>query len=215
MMPISLIASSLSPVMFQRASVARDIREVEGLIRTLLTWLVRLSVPVFVVVAVAANRLAGILLGSSWQTVGVYVGVLAVPAWLTLQTAWLDRMLDRLGRQKLALTIEVVYSTVALTAVTIGLRVSHDGLVGVALFAAITAVYNVVWLLALFVVAEFHVAPLLWLGGEALGIAAITFGTIWLLTSLVPAVAAIAVSTALVILFEMACFKVARANVRI
>ena len=96
LMPISLITASLSPVMFQRASAARDIREVEGLIQTLLIWLVRLSVPAFVLAAVAAQRFAGVVLGLSWQSVGTYVAVLSLPAWLMLHTTWLDRMLDRL-----------------------------------------------------------------------------------------------------------------------
>ena len=212
LMPISLITASLSPVMFQRASAARDIREVEGLIQTLLIWLVRLSVPAFVLAAVAAERFAGVVLGLSWQSVGTYVAVLSLPAWLMLHTTWLDRMLDRLNRQKLALGIEVVYSIVALATVTATLRWSRSGLEGIAAFALITSLYQVAWLLALYHVAGFSMRRLAVLGREALLIGAVSMAIIS--ASRFPAAAAPAIGASFVLLlsYEGLCFRAARAT---
>lgn len=207
LLPINLLSSSLSPVVFQRASAAADVREVEGLIDILLTWLVRLSVPAFMLFVLAAYRLAGAVLGPAWKSVGSYAAVLAVPAWFMLHTTWLDRMLDRLNRQRLALAIETGYTVVALTGVTIALRATKDGLTAVATFAAITTVYNVVWLVMLYRVAKFSMRTLVHRGIEALGLAAACVLLLGLLTILLPATVAFGAGAAAVIGYEVLCFR--------
>jgi hypothetical protein len=121
-------------------------------------------------------------------------------------------MLDRLSRQKLALGIEVTYSIIALTTVSLVLRRSNNGLVGVASFALITSLYNVVWLVALYHVAGFRFATLGTLGREAVIIAGASLGIIWLLVLLLPPLVAFITGCMILISYEVLCLRAARSR---
>jgi O-antigen/teichoic acid export membrane protein len=188
------------------------VREIEGLINGLLKWLVRLSVPAFVFFVFASQRLSGTILGKSWESVGSYVAILAGPAWLMLQTAWLDRMMDRMGRQKLALGIEAVYTTVALIGLGAALHITHDPLISIVVFAVVTVIYQTVWVVAMYRCAGYATSALARFALEATGLAISAIAVLWLVAGFLPPVLAAATGAIAICAYTFLMFKVARAD---
>jgi hypothetical protein len=111
-MPNSLLSSAIRPVFFQRAA-STDFRSLEGLINRALHSLAICVVPFWILFLFHAKTLFALVFGEPWREAGLYASILSVPAIPLLLGNWLDRAFDVLGRQRLAFTLELVFSGIS------------------------------------------------------------------------------------------------------
>jgi O-antigen/teichoic acid export membrane protein len=170
MLPVTLISGSLNTVFFQRVAAAEHPRALGGFVIRILTLMVLFAVPPLVLFVFHAEWIFGQWFGVAWRSAGLYASLLAIPAFTLLLTAWLDRVFDVLGRQRLSFWLELSFTATALTVFGAGLWAFDSVVSAVALFAGTTALYNVLWLGIVFRVAEF---PLRGFGRVGLVLAAV------------------------------------------
>ena len=166
-MPVGLISGSISTVLYQRAASLRQVSDAGPLTYRILSTLVCAAAPGFVFIAWQAPEVIALLLGTEWRDAGTYAALMATPACTYLLSGVLDRMLDVVGHQRTALLIEVGYSIVSVLVFSLGLSYFENAPLAIGLFAAVTACYHVVWILAVYCCCGFPLADLLRLGLQA------------------------------------------------
>jgi O-antigen/teichoic acid export membrane protein len=176
-LPNSFVASALRPVFFAHAA-GHDPRELERPVRELVVLLGLLCGVMWGPAVVFAPTLLRFVFGPGWDAAAPFAIVLSVPAIPLLMGNWADRLLDVLGRQRTALTLELLSSTAVVGGLLGGYAISGNLLIAVAFQSFCLTVYYVIWLMVLFRAAGFAIRPLL--GGLGGVLAA---GTIsWLLS---------------------------------
>jgi O-antigen/teichoic acid export membrane protein len=137
-LPVTLVAAAVSQVFVaETARLARDqpseMRVMFG--RTTRT-LALLALGPFVLIAILAPILAGIVFGEAWRDAGLYVAVLAPMFYLQLVTSPTGGTLDVLERQDLHLVREVLRLVFVGSAAIISVVTHAPPLVAVAIFSA-------------------------------------------------------------------------------
>jgi O-antigen/teichoic acid export membrane protein len=192
-MPNSLLSSAVRPVFFQRAA-STDFKSLEGLINRALHSLAICAVPFWVLFLFHAKTLFALVFGEPWREAGLYASILSVPAIPLLLGNWLDRAFDVLGRQRLAFTLELVFSGVSVAGLTLGIVIFRNTTLGVSLQAGVLMLYYCYWLNALFRAARFDRVELLKLAGIVSSICTVFALFVWLVSVALPSVAAIVVT---------------------
>ena len=100
--------------------------------------------PVFVFLMVNAGPLVDAFFQARWAGTAVYIRLLA-PAFLTLAcTAFLDRLFELYGQQRIALHIDVTYTVAVLAALALA-ALSGSGAVMAGVFTIVFCIYELAW----------------------------------------------------------------------
>lgn len=171
--PATLLAASLSQVFYREAAEHRGTARLQDLTVGLLNATLRATAPTFAFVMVWGDVGFTLLFGPVWETAGQYAMILAVAAWLGIQTAWPERLYESVGRQGVSFAIQIGFDiTTALTVFgTVFAGLPH--ILAVALFAGINSLFHLGYLTGMFWVAGFSFRRLgLALSGAVLVLAA-------------------------------------------
>ncbi len=158
-MPNSLLSSAVRPVFFQHAA-STDFRLLENKITRVLNCLAVAVVPFWILFLFHARDLFAMVFGELWREAGIYAAILSVPAVPLILGNWLDRAFDALGRQRLAFTLELIFSLLSIAALTLGMLLFRNALVAISLQAAVLTFYYSYWLFALFRAAGYRLQGL-------------------------------------------------------
>ena len=167
-LPSSLIASSMNQVFYEKAATEIRRGRLEDFVTRALRVQVALATPILVFIAFESRFVFGKVLGHQWAQGGAYVVCLAFPGFMYFVTSWLDRIFDVCGRQRLSLILGFLGNGGSLAVLAVVLKLTSNSVLAVALFAACEVIYSIVWLVAAFHVANFHVKSLRNLAQDAL-----------------------------------------------
>jgi O-antigen/teichoic acid export membrane protein len=159
--PQGLATSSLNTVIFQRATEEEDISRLAPLVSGILMKMVALGAPAFVYLVWWSGDVLAAVLGEQWRGAGVYVAILCAPALTFLLQAWLDRLLAVVGGQRVGFLVEAVYTLIGLGLFGGSLALFGNAPLALEVFAAITVLYNVIFLVVYFRMCRFPYAELL------------------------------------------------------
>jgi lipopolysaccharide exporter len=181
-LPVTLIASSMNDVFYEKAAAELKHRRLEAFVTRLLRIQVVLAAPWLVLTAFDAKLIFGLVLGPKWIPAASYAAVLASASFLYFLTSWLDRLFDIRGRQKLSLKLELTGNVLSLGALTLALWWRPEKtILAVMIYAAIQVIYSSIWLVFAYHVAEFNIKSLALLLQDAIvsvGIAIVAMGGI-------------------------------------
>jgi len=166
--PINLVANSLNLVLYRRAVAEPDVANVAPVVSRITMKMALLAAPAFVFFAWFARDIASLLMGDRWADVGLYGALWAAPAYVYLLGGWMDRMLDVVGRQRVAMVIEVCYSILALAGFAIGFWCFGSAAAGIALVAVAAVLYQFSWLVAVYYLCRFPFTDLARIGLHSL-----------------------------------------------
>jgi len=183
--PMGLISNSFNSVIYQKAAEAAKPSDVGPLVYRVISRLVMLSLPIFIVVAWFATRIFGLVFGRQWEQAGLYAAIMIPPAFTHLLAGPFDRMFDIVGRQKIAMSIEVVYSVVGLASFSVCLVIWHNVALAVTVFSGITALYDIVWIVAVYYAYGFPYSDLARIGARIAALGSSVIAALWLLTSVI------------------------------
>lgn len=158
-LPNSFVASTLRPVFFQHAA-SQNPRALEQPVLEIVRTLGLISVLLYAPCIVQAPWLFGVVFGPAWIPAAPYAIALSLPAIPLLMGNWADRKFDVLGRQRTALTMEVVFSLIAMAGLVGGYWVFRDLLSAVVIQSLLLTVYYCFWLGALFKAAGYDLTRL-------------------------------------------------------
>jgi O-antigen/teichoic acid export membrane protein len=153
--PVSLVAGGIRPVLYQKAANQTRVRESQAFIETTLYWLSLFTIPVCIAFIMHTEAILRLVVGDEWLGAAPYTRILAVPALAFVHTNWMDRMLDALQRQRLALGLEATFSILGLAALAAGLFGLANPRIAVGAQCAVHAVSSIV-----FVIATYHAGGL-------------------------------------------------------
>jgi lipopolysaccharide exporter len=160
-LPVTLIASSMNDVFYEKAATELKHGRLERFVTRLLRIQVVLAAPWLVLTAFDAKLVFGFILGPKWVPAASYAAVLASASFLYFLTSWLDRLFDIRGHQRLSLMLEFSGNILSLGGLTLALSWHPEKTVlAIAVYAAAQVLYSSVWLIFAFHVAEFNVRAL-------------------------------------------------------
>jgi O-antigen/teichoic acid export membrane protein/SAM-dependent methyltransferase len=161
-LPVTLIASSMNDVFYEKAATELKHGRLESFVTRLLRIQVVLAAPWLVLAAFDARLVFGLALGPKWVPAAGYAVVLAFASFMFFLTAWLDRLFDIRGHQKLSLILEFSGNFLSVGGLTLALWLHPENTVtAVMIYAAMQVVYSGIWLMFAYRVAEFNVRALL------------------------------------------------------
>ena len=173
-LPNSILANSIRPVLYRESGMV-GIRNLESLILLLVRSLGEVGVLVSVPLLIHAETLVGLVLGTAWLPMVPYLQLLALPAILVIMGDFADRLFDRLGHQKSALRLEMIFAALSIGLLAVTFGVTKEARLATAAHAAAQSIYYLVWLMVLFRISGFGLAVLgriilivaAWAGGAA------------------------------------------------
>ena len=175
--PNSLVGSAIRPVFYQKAA-STDLRRLEKTINDTMKLLAVSMVPFWILFLFNAEFLFSMIFGAPWRKAGLYASVLSVPYFFLFLTNWLDRSFDALGRQRLAFLLELIFSVLLITVLTISMLTLKDTFIAICLQAGVITAYYLIWLVVLFRIAGMHLK-----GITDLVLIIVGIGTVWCLLS--------------------------------
>ena len=160
-LPVTLIASSMNDVFYEKAATELKHGRLEGFVTRLLRIQVVLAAPWLILTAFDAKLVFGLALGAKWIPAAGFATALAFASFMFFLTAWLDRLFDVRGHQKLSLILEFTGNFLSLAGLTLSLWLHPERTVtAVTIYAAVQVVYSCIWLMFAYHVAEFRVGAL-------------------------------------------------------
>lgn len=145
-LPITIIMAAASQIYFSRAARRfHDLQFRESIKRALVLGTIALA-PWFVLVALFAEPIFRFVFGANWDEAGRFATALAYASMITTLTFWLDRTYDILGRQRLALIIQMASDFVTLLALFLVLYFTKSPFLAVCAYAVMVCVVCLVWL---------------------------------------------------------------------
>ena len=158
-LPNSILANSIRPVLYRESGVV-GIRNLESLILLVVRSLGEVGVLVSVPLLIHAETLVGLVLGTAWLPMVPYLQLLALPAILVIMGDFADRLFDRLGHQKTALRLEMIFAALSIGLLAVTFGVTKEARLATAAHAAAQSVYYLVWLMVLFRISGFGLSAL-------------------------------------------------------
>jgi O-antigen/teichoic acid export membrane protein len=169
-MPITLISAAINQAFYPKAARELKSGNLEPFVLRVLKLLIIATTPIMVLFIYNAELICEVIFGSAWRDAGKYAVWLAFPGLMIVFTSWLDRIYDVLGRQRLALTVEISYDIVSLGLFTIAVVFLKNVEWGVAAYCVVTSIYNIIWLGITFYISKFSFHGLKKLGIMLVGI---------------------------------------------
>jgi O-antigen/teichoic acid export membrane protein len=190
--PRDLVTGAVRPVFFHYAA-QRNLPRLGAAVLIAMKALLWLLVPNLVILWFHAEFLLRFILGPQWGDAAFYAIALSVPAIPGLLGGWLDRVFDITRRQRSALAMEVLFSTMTISPLLIGLLVYDSAFIAIVGYGVANTIFFMIWIWFIFRVAGFpHWGPLRLLI-LTLGLAGAGIFLLWVLEQSLPIAAAIAV----------------------
>lgn len=200
-LPITIISSSLNQVFFQKAATQIKSGDLESFVLQTLSLLIMVATPILVFFLFNARWLFSIVFGEEWADAGTYAICLTLPAFILFLNSWLDRVYDVFGKQKLALSMEVLYDILSIGLFYLALIWLKNPVWAVGIYSGVTAVYNIIWLIITFKVAEFSLGGFMRLSVSFFGVGSIAVTVHWAIEMLFPRLESILIYIALMIAY--------------
>lgn len=159
-LPVGLISGSLRPVLFQRAAVA-DYHQIQSFMDRTLVNMARFATPFWILLLFCATEFFTLVFGEQWRGAGAYAVILSFAGFTFLFTDWSDRLLDVLGRQKLAFQMEFYFSLSSIAVLFVSLLVTRNLFICVASQSFVLMIFHFYWLYTVYRCAGFRMAGLL------------------------------------------------------
>jgi O-antigen/teichoic acid export membrane protein len=170
-LPVATLLAAASQIFYSRAARGLDDPRMPHMVRTALVAGPLIVGPFFLLVVLFAEPIFRIVFGAEWQQAGRFAAILALPSMVKTLTVWLDRVFDIRARQGLSLILEASYAVISCLATYIALRVTKNPEFAIAVYAAVTVTYLVIWMLCALMVGRFSLR----MGGQfVLATAAVT-----------------------------------------
>jgi len=201
--PVVLFGASMGQVFYQKAATEIKSDTLEPFVTRLVRTQIAIGAPLLIFFAFEAPLLFDTFLGARWRLAGRFAAWFAFAGFLYLLAAWLIRLFDVCGRQRLALILQISGGGMSLATMTLALHFGHSALTGIAAFTLSEVAATIVWVVCAYSIAGFRLSGLAVLGKDfafaALPIAAVGFGihhffSGWLACGLMTGVTAVAVS---------------------
>jgi len=154
-MPVGLISGSLREVFFQKSAVEFGTQEFEFFVRRMLVLLTVVIISPAILFIFNAEEIFYFVVGSEWIGSAHYAAWLTLPCITLTLTAWLNRLYDVTGNQRLAFQLEFGYGIFILIGTIISSKFSSTPLTVAIVFSLITVMYNLIWLGVTFWVSGF------------------------------------------------------------
>lgn len=154
-LPVATLMGAASQIFYSRAARRLDDPRMPHMVHTALLVGPLILGPFFVLLMLYAEPAFGILFGQPWRPAGHFAAILAVPSMVKTLTAWLDRTFDIRGRQALPLALEAAYVVIVCVATYLVLRRSADANLAIIVYAAVTVLFYLVWMVCALQVAGF------------------------------------------------------------
>jgi O-antigen/teichoic acid export membrane protein len=154
-LPVATLMGAASQIFYSRAARRLDDPRMPHMVHTALLVGPLIVGPFFVLLMLYAEPAFGIVFGQPWRPAGHFAAILAVPSMVKTLTAWLDRTFDIRGRQGLPLVLEAAYVVIVCVATYLVLRRSADANLAIIVYAAVTVVFYLVWMVCALLVAGF------------------------------------------------------------
>jgi O-antigen/teichoic acid export membrane protein len=149
--PAAFFASALGPVIYREAAVSvSNTAQFARLLRRIMILMTIGLTPLAVLLWLYGEGLFAVLLGESWREAGRFASVLAFPALTLVISGLFDRLFDVIKRQRVGFLIELTYSTISFSTVLVTLLNHVSALNALRLFAAITIIYHLVWIVLVY-----------------------------------------------------------------
>jgi O-antigen/teichoic acid export membrane protein len=206
-LPARLTSSSMNQVFYEKAATELKHGRLEPFVTRALRIQVLLATPLLVLVAWNAERLFRLLLGPQWAPAGIYAAMLAFPAYLGFLTAWLDRIFDVQGRQRLSLVLAAIGNGAPLAGLYAVLWYARDTVAAVGVYSALAALFSVIWLAFVYHVAQFSLRGLRLLVQDAAFSSAIGIAIVGGMRALFPPWPAFCTAAAAIFLLEAIMFR--------
>lgn len=178
--PVVLFGASMGQVFYQKTATEIQSDTMEPFVTRLVRTQIAFGAPVLIFFAFEAPLLFNTFLGARWKLAGSFAAWLAFAGFLYLLAAWLVRLFDVCGRQRLALILQNAGGGMPLATMTFALHWSHSALAGIATFTLSEVVSSIVWVVCAYSIAGFRRRGLALLGKDfafaALPIAGAGFG---------------------------------------
>lgn len=159
-MPVSMLTGALRTALYRKTSRDGLGGQLGAFVTARLECIAALLTPPVFFFLLHGKSLTMLVLGPRWQYAGDFAVWLACPAFVLFFTAWLDRLFDVAGRQRLAVALQVVYDAVALGGFFALLAAGTEPRAAVALYSIVTVAYNLAWLVVVFKVSGFALVGL-------------------------------------------------------
>jgi O-antigen/teichoic acid export membrane protein len=178
-LPNSFVASAVRPAFF-RFAAEKSPAVIETQVRETVGFLGVVTILFWAPCAVHVRWLTQFIFGPNWGPVAPYALALSIPVLPLTMGNWADRLFDVLGRQRTALGLEMIFSTIAMAGLLSGYWIFRNLLAAIWVQSILLTVYYVLWLFVLFQRAGYAAGPLVreiakvaLCGGLALGAAAL------------------------------------------
>jgi O-antigen/teichoic acid export membrane protein len=145
-LPVSLMSASMNQAFYPRLARKIGSETLEPFVLRSLRVMVLAATPLLVLFIFHGRTMLTLLLGSRWENCGDYAVYLACPSFMLFLTSWLDRVYDVLGRQRLAVLLQVSSDICSVGLLYLTLRITLDPALATLFQATFTSVYNVFWL---------------------------------------------------------------------
>jgi O-antigen/teichoic acid export membrane protein len=158
--PVSFLSASLSQVFYREAAESIGSPELERLAERLIRAIVIQFTPAFVALTVWGPELFELVFGTQWREAGTYAAIFAPAAYLFLFSSWPERLFEVTGRQRLSLTIQLIFDMLTVFAMMLLLARGYGPIAALVAFTAIACVYHCTYVTAAFRIAQFSSAVL-------------------------------------------------------
>jgi O-antigen/teichoic acid export membrane protein/SAM-dependent methyltransferase len=181
-LPVALIATSMNDVFYEKAATELKQGGLERFVTRILRIQLVLAAPLLVVFAFDAKLIFGFFLGPKWVAAGTFAAILAFLSFVNFLTAWLDRLFDVRGRQKICLILEIAGNVLSLGGLALFLKWrAEDAGLAIGVYVVLQMIFTIIWLVFAYRVAEFGMRGLSMLLRDAvvsIGLATTFVGTI-------------------------------------
>ena len=159
--PSLLFSSALSQVFFREATASAGSAKLQQLTRQLLRPGLHGTAAIFACLFIWGETLFTAVFGEEWAQAGVMAAWLAVPAWLSLQTGWPERLFEVHGKQGVSFSVQLSADVLTAVSVSLVLFYTSDPVMAVATYSLCNVIYHQLFLYFLFKVAGFNTQWLL------------------------------------------------------
>lgn len=145
--PVGLLVGTLRQVVFAHSARQKDAAEIKARVGQILRLLIDVLAPALAFSFVWMMPALATVMGAKWAPqLGAFAWWTLFPAAALLLTGWLDRMLDVLGRQRLAVVLQLASDAVVIVVALVSPLLGLDEIGMVATLSTVTAIIHVFWL---------------------------------------------------------------------
>lgn len=164
--PVTLFGSSMGQVFYQKAATEIKSPNLEPFVARLVRAQITFGVPILIFFSFEAPLIFRTFLGARWQLAGNFAAWLAWAGFLYLLDAWLVRLFDVCGRQRLALALQIVSGGTSLAVLSATLYFGNSPIEAIAAFTIAEVACSVLWLTFAYRISDFDVGNLAILGKD-------------------------------------------------